>query len=62
MLPDESPAKASVPRKPWVTPTLTSHASLTALTQVQYPQDFGIDSANGGPQQASIPCSQGFCP
>ena len=59
---DESTLEPEAPRKPWVAPTLTSHASLTALTQVQYPQDFGIDSANGALQPASIPCSQGFCP
>lgn len=56
-LPAESPA----PKRPWVTPTLTAHASLTALTQMQYPQNIGIDSAYGGPQRA-IACSQGFCP
>ena len=55
-MPSESPA----PRRPWVAPTLTAHASLTALTQMQYPQDVGIDSGYGAPQ--AIPCSQGFCP
>jgi hypothetical protein len=55
------PTESSPARRPWVVPTLTSHASLTALTQVQYPQDVGIDSAYGGPQRA-VPCSQGFCP
>jgi hypothetical protein len=48
-------------RRPWVQPTLTQHASLAVLTQVQYPQDFGADSIDGGPQRA-VPCSQGFCP
>jgi hypothetical protein len=48
-------------KRPWIAPTLTVHASLTALTQAQYPQDTGADSAYGGPQRA-IPCSQGFCP
>jgi hypothetical protein len=56
-VPGESPA----PKRPWVAPTLTAHASLAALTQQQYPQDIGVDSAFGGPQRA-VPCSQGFCP
>ena len=56
-VPPESPA----PKRPWVAPTLTAHASLTALTQMQYPQDAGLDSTYGGPQRA-VPCSQGFCP
>ena len=47
--------------RPWTPPTLTAHASLTALTQLQYPQDVGVDSVSGGPQRA-VPCSQGFCP
>jgi len=54
------PAELPAPRRPWVKPTLTAHASLTALTQVQYPQGVGIDSIGVGAQ--SIQCSQGFCP
>lgn len=59
---DESTLNPESPRKPWVAPTLTSHASLTALTQVQSQQNFGVDTILGGPQLAAIPCSQGFCP
>lgn len=57
------PSEAAAPKRRWVAPALTAHASLTALTQIQYPQDVGVDSAYGygGPQQA-VPCSQGFCP
>ena len=57
------PSESAAPKRPWVAPTLTAHASLTALTQMQYPQDVGVDSALGycGPQLA-VPCSQGFCP
>ena len=57
------PSESVAPKRRWVAPTLTAHASLTALTQMQYPQDVGIDSVSGygGPQRAG-PCSQGFCP
>jgi hypothetical protein len=58
---DPSPTAVTPSRKPWMPPTLTAHASLTALTQLQYPQDVGVDSIDGGPQRA-VPCSQGFCP
>jgi hypothetical protein len=58
---DQTAPQSPSPRRPWVAPTLTSHASLTALTQAQYRQGFDVDSINGGPQQA-VPCSQGFCP
>lgn len=58
---DPSPTAVNPCRRPWTPPTLTEHASLTALTQLQYPQDFGVDST-GGVQQRAIPCSQGFCP
>lgn len=59
---DQLPMGSSMQaRRPWVTPALVVHASLSALTQLQYPQDFGADSVDGGPQRV-IPCSQGFCP
>ena len=57
----EVPSESAAPKRRWVAPTLTAHASLTALTQMQYPQDVGIDSTYGGPQRV-VPCSQGFCP
>jgi hypothetical protein len=57
------PSDSVAPKRRWVAPTLTAYASLAALTQMQYPQDVGADSAYGygGPQRA-VPCSQGFCP
>ncbi len=57
------PSDPVAPKRRWVAPTLTAHASLTALTQMQYPQDPGVDSlyGYGGPQRA-IGCSTGFCP
>jgi hypothetical protein len=58
---DPSPTVVNPSRRPWVQPMLTAHASLTVVTQLQYPQDFGPDSVDGGPQRA-VPCSQGFCP
>ena len=45
-------------RRPWIAPVLTRHASLTALTQVQYQQPDPYFNEVGEP----IPCSQGFCP
>ena len=56
----EVPSGSDAPKRRWVAPTLTAHASLAALTQTQYPQDVGIDSTYGGSQRA-VPCSQGFC-
>ena len=55
------PSEIVAPKRRWVAPTLTAHASLAALTQMQYPQDLSADTAYGGPQRA-VPCSQGFCP
>ncbi len=50
------------PRRPWIDPVLTTHASLSALTRFQYPQQPYVrgDSLITGGQP--IPCSQGFCP
>lgn len=55
------PSETVAPKRRWVAPTLTAHASLAALTQMQYPQDLSADTVYGGPQRA-VPCSQGFCP
>jgi hypothetical protein len=59
------------PRRPWVPPTLTRHASLTALT-LQYPQELVVDPQTGqlldpnNPEDrarlAQIPGSTGFFP
>jgi hypothetical protein len=59
------------PRRPWVPPTLTRHASLTALT-LQYPQELVVDPMTGqlldpnNPEDrarlADIPGSTGFFP
>jgi hypothetical protein len=58
-------------RRPWVPPTLTRHASLTALT-LQYPQELVVDPQTGqlldpnNPEDrarlAQIPGSTGFFP
>jgi hypothetical protein len=58
-------------RRPWVPPTLTRHASLTALT-LQYPQELIVDPRTGqlldpnNPEDrarlADIPGSTGFFP
>jgi hypothetical protein len=58
-------------RRPWVTPTLTRHASLTALT-LQYPPGLVVDPRTGelldpnNPEDrvklADIPGSAGFFP
>lgn len=58
-------------RRPWVTPTLTRHASLTALT-LQYPSGLVVDPRTGelldpnNPEDrvrlADIPGSTGFFP
>jgi hypothetical protein len=58
-------------RRPWVTPVLTRHASLTALTQ-QYPPGLVVDPRTGelldpnNPEDrvklADIPGSTGFFP
>jgi hypothetical protein len=52
------------PRRPWVTPTLTRHESLTALTQVQDPGMYppGMYPPGFSPYADPVPCSQGFCP
>lgn len=59
------------PRRPWVAPTLTRHASLTALT-LQYPPTLVVDPRTGelldpnNPEDrvriADIPGSTGFFP
>jgi hypothetical protein len=61
----------SRPRRPWVTPSLTRHASLTALT-LQYPSGLVVDPRTGelldpnNPEDrvklADIPGSTGFFP
>lgn len=58
-------------RRPWVAPTLTRHASLTALT-LQYPAGLVVDPRTGelldpnNPEDrvrlADIPGSTGFFP
>jgi hypothetical protein len=58
-------------RRPWIPPTLTRHASLTALTQ-QYPSNLVVDPRTGelldpnNPEDrvklADIPGSTGFFP
>jgi hypothetical protein len=58
-------------RRPWVAPTLTRHASLTALT-LQYPPGLVVDPRTGelldpnNPEDrvrlADIPGSTGFFP
>jgi hypothetical protein len=58
-------------RRPWVAPTLTRHASLTALT-LQYPPTLVVDPRTGelldpnNPEDrvklADIPGSTGFFP
>jgi hypothetical protein len=58
-------------RRPWVAPTLTRHASLTALT-LQYPPSLVVDPRTGelldpnNPEDrvklADIPGSTGFFP
>ena len=58
-------------RRPWIPPTLTHHASLTALTQ-QYPSNLVVDPRTGelldpnNPEDrvklADIPGSTGFFP
>ena len=58
-------------RRPWIAPTLTRHASLTALT-LQYPQELVVHPITGelldpsNPEDrarlASIPGSTGFFP
>lgn len=58
-------------RRPWIPPTLTQHASLTALTQ-QYPSNLVVDPRTGelldpnNPEDrvklADIPGSTGFFP
>jgi hypothetical protein len=59
------------PRRPWVAPALTRHASLTALT-LQYPSGLVVDPRTGelldpnNPDDrvklADIPGSTGFFP
>lgn len=59
------------PRRPWVAPILTRHASLTALT-LQYPPGLVVDPRTGqlldpnNPEDrvklADIPGSTGFFP
>jgi hypothetical protein len=52
-------------RRPWVSPSLTQHASLVALTQssLQYPYDPSMGPMSAEQAAAmGIPCSQGFCP
>lgn len=68
---DPSDADAARPRRPWVTPALTRHASLTALT-LQYPATLVVDPRTGelldpnNPEDrarlADIPGSTGFFP
>lgn len=58
-------------RRPWVAPTLTRHASLTALT-LQYPASLVVDPRTGelldpnNPEDrvklADVPGSTGFFP
>lgn len=62
---------AARPRRPWVAPVLTRHASLTALT-LQYPPTLIVDPRTGelldpnNPEDrvrlADIPGSTGFFP
>jgi len=70
--PDSSDASATPrSRRPWVVPTLTRHASLTALT-LQYPAGLVVDPWTGelldpnNPADrvrlADIPGSTGFFP
>ena len=47
-------------RRVWVVPSLTRHASLAALTQVQQQPFVRGDSLILG--DTGVPCSQGFCP
>jgi len=58
----DSKDDATRERRVWVTPCLTKHDSLTALTQQKYPQQpySKEDSLIAGIE--AIPCSQGFCP
>ena len=74
---DVQPGSSSAPgeggslRRAWVRPTLTHHASLTALTQ-QYPSNLVVDPRTGelldpnNPEDrvklADIPGSTGFFP
>ena len=63
--------EAAPPRRPWIVPTLTRHASLTALT-LQYPATLVVDPRTGelldpnNPEDrarlADIPGSTGFFP
>ena len=62
---------AARPRRPWIAPVLTRHASLTALT-LQYPPTLVVDPRTGelldpnNPEDrvrlADIPGSTGFFP
>jgi hypothetical protein len=66
-----SDADAARPRRPWIAPVLTRHASLTALT-LQYPPTLVVDPRTGdlldpnNPEDrvrlAGIPGSTGFFP
>jgi hypothetical protein len=68
---DPSDADAARPRRPWIAPALTRHASLTALT-LQYPATLVVDPLTGelldpnNPEHrarlAQIPGSTGFFP
>ena len=65
------PDEGARSRRPWIPPTLTHHASLTALT-LQYPSNLVVDPRTGelldpnNPEDrvklADIPGSTGFFP
>jgi hypothetical protein len=49
-------------RLPWVTPVLTRHASLSALTRFQDPSQPYVQGNSLIIGRDTIPCSGGFCP
>lgn len=54
---------AATVRKEWLEPSLTRHASLTALTQQTLVMDPRTGELTNSDMLAiQIPCSQGFCP
>ena len=62
----DSKVHSPTQRRPWLAPTLTRHESLTALTQVQDPQEMYPPGMSPyppgfGPYADQVPCSQGFC-